>query len=399
MTGQTIRGANFTAVLPEGFTIVPPNPMMEYSAMMARMRGIPQPLSMFLLLPPGSQLSQFTPAIVTVEEIDPMISQVVLMGMQNLESPDVAWGLAQSLQVQSVYNFAPMRQITLQNGTALVREFDAAGPPPFNVAIHLLILLIQGPVSTVKVMVMVQTQRWSEFLAPCLQFVGGINVSGGTSVPASVVALADPNHPDQLQLNIINPKTNQQTPVMSVPAGATYNVTIHMDDRSTTVNGNIQGAGIVVGEHSLVSTAVRVESGATIMRDNSGTFVGGNVSGAGNAIGAGATSNISITNAADQQQLLKLIEDLRAEIQKSSMPDAMKSAIVDGVVQPMQQDVKAPEAKSKLESGLEKLNLLVKASGAAQSELTTIGTIAGMIAKFGGIAFHTAAPFLAGLGL
>ncbi|HYK38074.1 MAG TPA: hypothetical protein VEV40_19095 [Alloacidobacterium sp.] len=236
--------------------------MMEYSAMMARMRGIPQPLSMYLLLPPGSQLSQFTPAIVTVEEIDPMTSQVVLMGMQNLESPDVAWGLAQSLQVQYVFNFAPMRQIPLQTGTALGREFDAVGPPPFNVAIHLLVLLIQGPVSTVKVMVMVQTQRWSEFLAPCLQFVGGINVSGGTSMPASVVALADPNHPDQLQLNIINPKTKEQTPVMSVPAGAVYNVTIHMDDHSTTVNGNIQGAGIAVGEHSLAATAIRAEHGA-----------------------------------------------------------------------------------------------------------------------------------------
>jgi hypothetical protein len=135
------------------------------------------------------------------------------------------------------------------------------------------------------------------------------------------------------------------------------------------------------------------------MTDNSGTYVGGGISGTGIAVGQGATSNVSIANAADQQQLLKLIEDLKAEIQKSSMPDAMKSTIVESVVQPMQQDVKAPEAKGKLESGLEKLNLLVKASGAAQSELSTIGAIAGMIAKFGGIAFHTVAPFLAGFGL
>jgi hypothetical protein len=135
------------------------------------------------------------------------------------------------------------------------------------------------------------------------------------------------------------------------------------------------------------------------MTDNSGTYVGGSISGTGIAVGQGATSNVSIANAADQQQILKLIEDLKAEIQKSSMPDAMKSTIVESVVQPMQQDVKAPEAKSKLQSGLEKLNLLVKASGAAQSELATIGSIAGMIAKFGGIAFHTVAPFLAGFGL
>lgn len=264
LNDQVIRGFNFTATLPAGFTVVPPNPMMQYSAMVARMRGVPQPLSMFMLLPPGSQLSQFTPAIVAVEEIDPVTSQVVLMGLQNLESPDVAWGLAQSLQVQYVFNFAPMRQIPLQNGTALGREFDAVGLPPFNVAIHALILLIQGPASTVKVMVLVQTQRWSEFLAPCLQFVGGINVSGGMSMPASVIALADPNHPDQMQLNIVNPRTNQQTPVMSVPAGAVYNVVIHMDDHSTTVNGNIQGAGIAVGEHSLASTAIRAESGAPL---------------------------------------------------------------------------------------------------------------------------------------
>jgi hypothetical protein len=128
------------------------------------------------------------------------------------------------------------------------------------------------------------------------------------------------------------------------------------------------------------------------MTENSGTYVGGT----GIAVGSGATSNVSIANTADQQQLLKLIEDLKAEIQKSTMPDAMKSTIVESVVQPMREDVKAPEAKGKLEAGLEKLNLLVKASGAAQSELATIGTIAGMIAKFGGIAFHTVAPFLAG---
>jgi len=135
------------------------------------------------------------------------------------------------------------------------------------------------------------------------------------------------------------------------------------------------------------------------MSDNSGTYVGGNITGTGIAVGPGATSNVSIANAADQQQLLKLIEELKAEIQKSSMPDAMKNTIVESVVQPMHEDVKAPEAKSKLESALEKLNLLIKASGAAQSELSTIGTIAGMIAKFGGIAFHTVAPFLAGFSL
>jgi hypothetical protein len=238
--------------------------MMQYAAAIAQMRGIPQPLSMFFLLPPGSQLTQFTPAMVGVEEIDPATSQVVFMGLQNLESPDVAYGLAQSLQVQYVFNFAPMRQIPLQSGMALGREFDAVGPPPFNVALHMLILLIQGPSSTVKVMVMVQTQRWSEFLAPCLQLVGGINVSGGTSMPASVIALADPNRPDQMQLNIVDPRTRQQMPIMSVPAGPVYNVTIHMNDHSTTVNGNIQGAGIAVGEHSLASTAVRAESGANL---------------------------------------------------------------------------------------------------------------------------------------
>ncbi|WP_158752374.1 hypothetical protein [Acidobacterium sp. S8] len=264
MNEQVIRGANYTAALPEGFTVIPPNPLMQYSLMLAQMRGIPQPLSIYMLLPPGSQFTDFTPALVCVEEIDLMTSQVVLMGLQNLESPEVAAGLAQSLQVQAVFNFAPMREIPLQSGIAVGREFDALGMPPFNVAIHVLMLLIQGPLSTVKVMVMVQTQRWSEFLAPCLQFVGGINVTGGTSFPASVVAVADPQRPDQMQLNIVNPNTHKQTPIMSVPAGAVYNVTIHIDDRSTTVNGNIQGAGIAVGEHSLASTAVRPEAGANV---------------------------------------------------------------------------------------------------------------------------------------
>ncbi|MBX6360481.1 MAG: hypothetical protein IRZ03_10440 [Acidobacterium ailaaui] len=259
MNKEVIRGVNFTAALPPGFVVVPPNPMMQYSAMMARMRGIPQPLSMFLLLPPGSQLSQFTPALVAIEELDPGTAQLAMMGIQNLESPDVAWGLAQSLQVQSVFNFTAMRQLTLQMGTGWCREFDAVGMPPFHVAIHALVMLVPGPQSSVKVMVMVHTQRWSEFLAPCLQLIGGMSITGGNPQPASVVAIADPRHPDQVQLNIINPRTEQQMPVMSVPAGAIYNVTIHMDDHSVHVNGSIQGAGIAVGEHSLASTAVRPE--------------------------------------------------------------------------------------------------------------------------------------------
>lgn len=129
----------------------------------------------------------------------------------------------------------------------------------------------------------------------------------------------------------------------------------------------------------------------------SGTYVGGSISGTGIAVGQNATSNVSITNAADQQQLYKLIDDLKAEIQKSSMPEPMKNTLVTNVVEPMHSEVKSPEAKSKFTSFLEKLNLLSQASGATQKELETIGSIAGLIAKFGGIAFHTAAPFLAGL--
>lgn len=228
---------------------------VQQQIMLQQMQGIPPPYSNFLLLPPGSQFGPFTPAIVIVEELNPAMTQILQIGLNNLESPDVSASFAQSLQVQAVFNCSDIRQMQLQSGLALAREFDAIGYPPYQVAVHGLLLLMQGPNSVVKVMIAVHTQRWTEFLAPCLQFAGGINVSGGVALPASVMAIADPRQPELMQLNIINPKTHQPIPAMYVPTGATYNVTVNMTDNSTTVNGSIQGAGIAVGQHSLASNA------------------------------------------------------------------------------------------------------------------------------------------------
>jgi hypothetical protein len=238
--------------------------MAAFWTEMARMSGMPVPLTSYLLLPPGSQPPPFSPALVSIDEMHPMMIQQLLQEFYALENPWVAQMVAQSLGLQQIYNVNPTRQITLPSGTSHIREFDSVGLPPFNPLIHFMTVIIQGQLTTVKVIFGVHLHRWTEFVAGFLELLGGINLAGGSPLSPQVLALADPKHPDQIELNVVNPQTNVRTPVASLPTGSAYNIVLNYSysDNSVKVDGGIQGVGIAIGQHTLSSVTRQQAGGA-----------------------------------------------------------------------------------------------------------------------------------------
>ena len=265
MPGQILRGNGFSVQVPDGFVLVPSNPMMAFWTQMARMYGMPVPLTSYVLLPPGSQPPPFATAIISIDEMHPGSVMQLMQEFYNLENPWVAQMTAQSLGLMQIYNISPPRQVSLPSGASHVREFDCVGPPPFGFLLHFMAIIIQGQYATVKVLVGVKLEAWAQFIGPALSLVAGINLAGGSPIDAQILAIADPGHLDQVELNVIDPHTKLRTPVMSLPAGAAYNVTVNYNytDNSTRVEGSITGVGIAVGQHSLSSvTTGRGHGGA-----------------------------------------------------------------------------------------------------------------------------------------
>ena len=128
------------------------------------------------------------------------------------------------------------------------------------------------------------------------------------------------------------------------------------------------------------------------LRNNSGTYVGGSITGTGIAVGQNAQAHVS---SADLGQITALLAELRAAVEQSAVPASTKNVILNQAVAEMSSGLSSPDPKSGLEKGLSKLNMLVEASGTVDKGVSTIGAIAEKIAKYGGIAFSAAAPFLA----
>jgi hypothetical protein len=250
MNGSTISGPGFTARVPQGFTVVPPHPMAAYQMQMAAMFGMPVPLQSYLLVPPGSNPPPLSPALVILEELHPQAVPMFMQNLYGLEHPFVAMMNAASLGIQQIIATAPARQVPLPSGAAHIREFDGLSMPPMNQPIRFMVFAIQGMHSTVKVVIGINLYRWVEFIGPCLELVGGINLSGGQPIETKVLAVVDKNRDDQIEMNIVHPD-NTRVPVSAFPTVVYGNVVVNVHDSSTHVGGYIQGTGIAVGQHSL----------------------------------------------------------------------------------------------------------------------------------------------------
>jgi hypothetical protein len=226
---NTIAGPGYTAQIPPGFTIA---------------GGLPA-MGVYRLFPPG--VSQFDiEAMLQIRSVAPFDLQTLLQNLYTFENPMVAQMNAANLGLSYVLGILPMRAIPMPQGQTAIREFDAmsfSGMP-----VRVMVLVIRGPQSAVEVVVMMNLYRWTEFVGPCLQFVGQVSLQGSLpQQPTQLQAVVDQNQKDQIEYQLVSPN-HAPIPLTALPTSVGGTVIIHVDTLIQT--GNINGTGIAIGAHS-----------------------------------------------------------------------------------------------------------------------------------------------------
>jgi hypothetical protein len=129
---------------------------------------------------------------------------------------------------------------------------------------------------------------------------------------------------------------------------------------------------------------------------NFSVYVGGNVTGNAIAVGAGAQAIGTIAQN-DRQQIADLLEQLRREVHKASLPASAKDGLEAQAIPEMHKALQTDQPTSGLEQGLRTTNLLLQGAGAVAKDVSGIVDVVHKIAQYSGIAIKTVAPFVAGL--
>ena len=132
------------------------------------------------------------------------------------------------------------------------------------------------------------------------------------------------------------------------------------------------------------------------MARNGSRITTGNVSGTGIAIGDHAQATVTF-NQQKQDEVLNLLQQLRAEIQKSAISEGAKNVLLTKAVPEMQKAVTSNDPKSGLERGLERVNNQLEGVDNAAKHVGGIVDTVAKIAQTVGIGIKIVAPFLASL--
>ena len=131
-----------------------------------------------------------------------------------------------------------------------------------------------------------------------------------------------------------------------------------------------------------------------IVIDNSITT--GSIKGEGIAVGHNAKASVKITQEISNE-ILDLLEQLRTEIQRATIPDSAKNILLSKAVPEMEEAIKSDEPKSGLERGLERINDQLEGVGVTASNATGIVEKVTKIAQTAGIALKTVMPFISAI--
>ena len=231
MNNPVLTGPGYSVLLPDNFNVLNGDP---YSGT-------------YWLLPPGSNVIDI-PAIVQIRPVHPIELPPLLQNLYQLDNPYVFMINAPNLGLANVTAMQPVRQLQLGEGAAHIREFDAITIRGFPVRV--MVLIIQGAIGAVEVIITVNLYRWVEFIESCLEFVGGINLSGKTPSTSLVQAVIDKKHKEQVEYHLINPDRTT-TPFTSLPTTVGNTIIVNIDNSIKA--GNISGTGVVVGNHSIAN--------------------------------------------------------------------------------------------------------------------------------------------------
>ena len=231
MNNPVLTGPGYSVLLPGGFNVLGGDPNSGTN----------------WLLPPGSHAPDM-PAIVQIRSVLPTDLPLLLQNLYQFENPYVAMINAANLGLVSVTVVRPVRQLQLGEGAAHIREFDAITICGFPARV--MVVVIQGAVGAVEVVILVNLYRWVEFIGSCLEFVGGINLSGKAPSAGLVQAVIDKKNKDWIEYHLINPDRTT-TPFTSMPTTIGNTIIVNVDNSIKV--GNISGAGVVVGNHSIAN--------------------------------------------------------------------------------------------------------------------------------------------------
>jgi len=122
----------------------------------------------------------------------------------------------------------------------------------------------------------------------------------------------------------------------------------------------------------------------------------GEVSGTGIAIGQDVQATVTI-NQGTQRELLDLVQQLQAEIQKAQIPDGAKRVLLAKAIPEMNQAAQSGDPKSGFERSLERIDEQLEGAGAVADHVSGIISTVTKIATLIGIPLLHAAPYLAAL--
>ncbi len=225
---DTLSGPGYSVQLPPGFTLAASVPIA----------------GVYRLLPPGTTPYNIE-ALLQIRPVQAFELQPLLQNLYSLENPFVAQAQAANLGLVGVVGTLPVRQVQLPQGLAHIREFDALNY--MGIPLRVMVWVIIGAQSAVEVLVMMSLCRWTAFVAPCLDFVGRVNLSGVPQAAPQLRALVDEHRKDQIEYQLVGPD-HEPIPLTALPTSVGGTVIIHVDTLIQT--GNINGTGIAVGAHS-----------------------------------------------------------------------------------------------------------------------------------------------------
>lgn len=227
-TENTISGPGYAVQLPPGFTLA---------------GGVSIP-GVYRLLPPG--VSSFDiEALLQIRPVQAFELPALLQVVYSFENPLVAQSQALFLGLSSVLGILPVRQVQLPQGLTHIREFDAVNL--FGFPLRIMELIIIGAQSAVEVFVLLNLYRWTEFVAPCLDFVGRISLGGVPQAAPQLLAVLDQNHRDQIEYQLVGPN-HEPIPLTALPTNVGGTIIINI--RELIQTGDISGTGIAIGNHS-----------------------------------------------------------------------------------------------------------------------------------------------------
>jgi len=187
-----------------------------------------------------------TGAIVSIHPLQSSQIAAAIHEQTLWDNPQFAGPVGAGIGLPSITAVGPIRLEKRLIDTIHLRELE--GYNLVGTHLHLMHYIVQGRNAGTEGFILMGLVVWPKYLAPCLQLIGNIDVSGGIAGQATLEAVVDRSHPDQVEYRFRN-QDGSNTPLTAMPTVVQNHYIINIDQSIKA--GNISGTGVVVGHHSI----------------------------------------------------------------------------------------------------------------------------------------------------